>query len=116
MFPLHNYFPLPKREHPQGALCPGSHGCSRPRVPEWRHGAGVAEAALEDPNPAHTPPTTAAFASRMIKSHLHAVIHPQICPAGAEPGGSNREGPEDASTSPAALAKHGQDGSSAGSC
>lgn len=64
-----------------------------------------------------TPPhTAAAFASRMIKSHLHAVIHPQICPAGAEPGGSNREGPEDTSTSPAALAKHGQDGSSAGSC
>lgn len=61
------------------------------------------------------PPPPASFASWMIKSHLHAVIHPQICPAGAEPGSSDREGPEAASTGPAALAKAGQDGSSAGS-
>lgn len=55
------------------------------------HWAGVAKATLEDPNPAHTPATAAASASRMIKSRLHAVIHPHICPAGAEPSGSDQE-------------------------
>lgn len=42
-------------------------------------GVGVAEAAPEDPNPAHTPPLR-RFASRMIKSHLHAMIHPRSIP------------------------------------